>query len=115
MEAQELLQAPNLLKCKKILIVQPHPDDNEIGMGATIAKLTASGAEVIYLTVTNGDLGSNDKRYSYTDVVRIRTEETEKAGRCLGVREFYCLNLPDGGPHNHYELTVMIGSTLAGI
>ena len=42
---------------KKILCIQPHPDDNEIGMGGIISYLTSKGVQVDYLTVTDGSLG----------------------------------------------------------
>ncbi len=112
MRAEDLLKAPDLMESNRILIVQPHPDDNEIGMGAIIAKLTASGKQVIYLTVTNGDMGSNDEALSPTDVAMIRKRETEEAGKHLGVNQFHFLNLPDGGPHSHYDMTVMIAGII---
>jgi LmbE family N-acetylglucosaminyl deacetylase len=38
-----------------ILVVGPHPDDQELGMGGTIAKLAAHGHNVLLLDVTNGE------------------------------------------------------------
>lgn len=37
------------VKGKKIAVLAPHTDDGELGCGGTIARLTASGAEVYYL------------------------------------------------------------------
>jgi N-acetylglucosamine malate deacetylase 1 len=37
-----------------ILVVGPHPDDQEIGMGGTIAKLAEQGHSVLLLDVTDG-------------------------------------------------------------
>ena len=42
-DVKALLAPPNPFTFKKILCVQPHPDDNEIGMGDTIAVLAAQG------------------------------------------------------------------------
>ena len=39
---------------KKILVIAAHPDDEVLGMGGTIAKMTAEGAEVHLLIVTDG-------------------------------------------------------------
>jgi N-acetylglucosamine malate deacetylase 1 len=38
----------------RIIIFGPHPDDQEIGMGASIAKLAALGHEVLIVDVTDG-------------------------------------------------------------
>lgn len=37
-----------------ILVIGPHPDDQEIGMGGTIAKLAALGHHVLILDLTDG-------------------------------------------------------------
>lgn len=38
-----------------ILVVGPHPDDQELGMGASIAKLAEQGHDVLLLDITNGE------------------------------------------------------------
>jgi len=38
-----------------IVVVGPHPDDQEAGMGATIAKLATDGHRVLLLDMTNGE------------------------------------------------------------
>lgn len=37
-----------------IVVIAPHPDDAEIGMGATIAKLAAQGHDVLICDLTDG-------------------------------------------------------------
>ena len=39
----------------RVLVVGPHPDDQEAGMGATIAKLVDQGHDVLLLDMTNGE------------------------------------------------------------
>ena len=39
----------------KILVVGPHPDDQELGMGGTIAKFAAEGHDVLLLDMTSGE------------------------------------------------------------
>ncbi len=49
----------------RILVVGPHPDDQELGMGGTIIKLVNQGHDVLILDVTNGEptpLGSPEIR-----------------------------------------------------
>lgn len=38
-----------------ILIVGPHPDDQELGMGGTIARLAVEGHKVVLLDLTDGE------------------------------------------------------------
>jgi len=38
-----------------ILIIGPHPDDQELTMGGTIAKLAAQGHKVVMLDITDGE------------------------------------------------------------
>ena len=39
----------------QILVVGPHPDDQELGMGGTIAKLVDQGHDVLLLDMTSGE------------------------------------------------------------
>ena len=50
--AVELAAVPKLETVRRALFIQPHPDDNEIGAGGTMAYLLSRGAEVFGLTVT---------------------------------------------------------------
>ena len=48
-----------------ILVVGPHPDDQELGMGGTIARLVSQGHHLLILDMTNGEptpLGSVAQR-----------------------------------------------------
>lgn len=62
-----------------ILVVGPHPDDEELGMGGSVAKLAKQGHTVHLLDVTNGEptpLGS----------IPQREKESAKAAEILGVK-----------------------------
>lgn len=89
-----LMAPPSLDSLTKLLCIQPHPDDNEIGMGGMIAELTARGCQVDYLTITDGALG--DLGIVQGDLKAIRKEEAKAAGSHLGASEFLFLELPDG-------------------
>lgn len=86
---------PGLEDCRRILCVQPHPDDTDIGAGAAVAKLSRLGAEVTYLTVTDGGAGG---------VAAVRREEQEAAARVLGVKEVLELGFPDAGDYTEYAV-----------
>jgi N-acetylglucosamine malate deacetylase 1 len=61
-----------------ILVVGPHPDDQELGMGGTVARLAQQGHDVLLLDMCNGEptpFGS----------VEIREREAKRAAEILGV------------------------------
>ena len=48
-----------------IVVVAPHPDDAELGMGGTIARLVHEGHDVLVVDLTNGEptpCGSPERR-----------------------------------------------------
>jgi len=68
-----------------VLIIAPHPDDEIIGVGGTIAKLIEIGAEVFVVYVTNGNPPCPG--YTFEEFTRIRRKETIEAARILGLKE----------------------------
>lgn len=91
-----MLAPPDILKSKCALCIQPHPDDNEIGMGGTVAVLAQAGCTVHYLTVTNGDQGNKNRTASPQETARVRRAEAIAAGTHLGAKEFHFLDHGDG-------------------
>lgn len=91
-----LLKPPKLKGVKKVICVQPHPDDNEVGMGGAIAKLIKDGCEVHYITVTDGSLGLVDDSMTHEQLALKRVEETKASGDFLGVTSYHFLEYPDG-------------------
>lgn len=96
MELKDFLPIPDLEDCKSILCIQPHPDDNEIGAGATIAKLAAKGCHITYLTVTNGNMGSMDPVEKPLEITAKRRKEAMEAAALLGVSDCIFLEYDDG-------------------
>ena len=43
MDVSAFFAPPDIMTAKRALCIQPHADDNEIGMGGTIAALAAKG------------------------------------------------------------------------
>lgn len=69
-----------------VLVVAPHQDDAEIGMGGTIIALRKRGVRVVILDLSDGEptpFGS----------VEIRAKETKAASSILGVHERILLGL----------------------
>lgn len=70
------------------LIVAPHPDDAELGMGGAILGMQNAGLNIGILDLTNGEptpFGSPE----------IRIQETEAASQVLGIRWRHNLGLPN--------------------
>lgn len=81
---------------KAVLVVGAHPDDNDFGAGATVAKAASEGAEVVYLIATTGQRGSSDASMTPELLSKTRKKEQEDAAGALGVREVHFLNYVDG-------------------
>jgi LmbE family N-acetylglucosaminyl deacetylase len=81
---------------QKILVVLAHPDDPEFFCGATLARWTRAGHEVIYFLLTCGDKGTSDRSITSEQLCRIRHGEQVAAAAILGVHEVHFLGYPDG-------------------
>ncbi len=88
---------PDLLKAKTLLCIQPHPDDMEIGAGATVALMARAGAAVTCLTVTDGSAGTHDPNKNQNELAEIRRLEAEEGANILGVQAMIRLEFADAG------------------
>ena len=73
----------------KILVIAPHPDDEIIGVGGTIAKKTAAGNEVYICIVTKGKEPIFKK-----DFIDQGRQECIHADALIGVKETLFLDFP---------------------
>ena len=73
-----------------ILAFGAHPDDVELHVGGTLAKMAASGYEVGVIDLTRGELGTRG-------TPAIRAREAKTAAGILGLKVRETLGLPDGG------------------
>lgn len=80
---------------RNIVIVNAHPDDMEIGMGGTVAKLAASQAQIISVVITNGGRASNPFGWTEQRMAEVRRDEALCAAKILGVQEVLFLDQPD--------------------
>ncbi len=86
----------DLERFSRLLAVQPHPDDNDLAIGGTVARLAGGGAWVGYLTVTDGSAGSRDPGAIGPSLARRRRDEQRAAARLLGVADLFFLDHADG-------------------
>jgi bacillithiol biosynthesis deacetylase BshB1 len=71
------------------LVFAAHPDDAELAMGGTIAKLTKFGLKVGITDLTGGELGTRGSKVS-------RKKESQKADKILNISNRENLGIKDG-------------------
>ena len=76
------------------LAIVAHPDDMEYGAASAIAKWTAQGKQIVYVMVSRGEAGINDRRPE--EVGPLRSQEEIDAARVVGVDVVEFLSHPDG-------------------
>lgn len=77
-----------------VLVFAPHPDDDIIGCGGSIARHIQKGNHVAIVYMTSGEAGNLE--YLPEDLARIREVEAAEAARSLGVTALTFLRNPDG-------------------
>lgn len=70
----------------RVLVLAPHPDDEAIGLGGTLALHLANGSQVCVAYLTDGG-GPDETRRA--ELVRVRRAEAEALGRDAGVRQVF--------------------------
>lgn len=107
--AADLLCAPPSIKnAKKVLCVQPHPDDNQIGMGGTIAYMRSLGIEVYELTVTDDRYAEPEYIGKEKEVVTIRQKEALSAQQALGMKNAGFLGFADKNDNTEREISLKV-------
>lgn len=79
-----------------ILIFASHPDDAELAIGGSIAKLTDAGKKVGMVDLTQGEMGSRGNP-------ELRMKEANKASEILNLSYRKNLKIPDTNIQNNRE------------
>ena len=74
---------------KKILVIAPHPDDEVLGCGGTIAKYSQKRDKVFVCYVTTTYEPEWTKEFAEN-----RKKEIESSNKILGIKKSYFLNYP---------------------
>lgn len=109
---KHIAPVPDIEKCKRALFVGPHPDDIEIGAGATIDKFVKSGKAVKMVVCTDGGSGSFNASDTIEGIVKKRADEAQNAAKLLGVPEIVNLGFPDGGRYSEDDLAEKIAKEI---
>jgi LmbE family N-acetylglucosaminyl deacetylase len=70
----------------RVLVLAPHPDDEAIGMGGTLALHVANRSQVTVLYLTDGGGRDASER---AELIRVRRAEAEAVGSDLGIRQVF--------------------------
>lgn len=84
-----------------VLAIGAHPDDVEMIVGGTLAKLVDRGKTVAIADMTRGEMGTRG-------TPEIRKAEAAKAAKVLGAVERVNLGLPDGRMNNSEEARIKV-------
>lgn len=101
---------PKIEQYQRFLFVGPHPDDIEIGAGATAAKLAAMGKDICFLVCLDGRFGDGNAPEGIRGdrLVELRKQEALASAAMLGIRDVRFLDLSDGGFYEQKELVEKI-------
>jgi len=86
---------------KHVLLVGAHPDDIELGCGASIGMLAAQKIAMTALILTAGERGTNPQKYN-------RCHEARAALHYLGVQHVMFADLPDTLLFQHFNPLVEV-------
>lgn len=92
------------------LVLVPHPDDPEYGIGAAVAKWTADGKTVHYALASRGEAGIAGMPPQQAGP--IREAEQVRSAAVVGVRDVQFWGFPDGRIRDSPELRAKIASTI---
>jgi LmbE family N-acetylglucosaminyl deacetylase len=77
------------------MFIFAHPDDIEFGVAGTAAKWARAGSRVIYVVITDGNVGSHEDGMTSVRLAEIRRAEQRAAGEVAGA-ECVFLGYDDG-------------------
>ena len=101
---------PKIEQYQRFLFVGPHPDDIEIGAGATAGKLAAMGKDICFLVCLDGRFGDGNAPEGIRGdaLVALRKQEAIASAAMLGVKDVRFLDLCDGGFYEQTDLVTKL-------
>ena len=74
----------------EILVLAAHPDDEVLGMGATIKKLSKNNNVFLAILTEGATAQYKDKK-----MVQVRREACQKSSKYLGIKKISFMDYPD--------------------
>lgn len=81
---------------KRVLILAPHPDDETLGCGGTIALYALQGSDIRLIVISDAKKLSSDITGGNGNIIDIRRQEAIQASRILGIGKVQFWDFPDG-------------------
>lgn len=105
---------PKVENFQRFLFVGPHPDDIEIGAGATAARLASQGKEVCFLVCLDGRFGDGNAPEGIRGdaLVALRKQEAIASAGVLGIKDVRFLELCDGGFYEQKDLVYALAKVV---
>jgi len=105
---------PDIESYDRYLFFGPHPDDIEIGAGATAAKLAAAGKQICFVICTDGRYGGGYvPDLKPLELAVKRKQEALDSAHLLGIHDVRFMNFSDGGFYKYkafkQEIAKVIG------
>jgi len=72
---------------RRVLVFSPHPDDETIGCGGSLALHTGAGDPVKVIFLTNGARGDFSGKTNREEYIDLRRKEAVRASQVLGIRD----------------------------
>lgn len=79
----------------RAMFIFAHPDDIEFGSAGTAAKWARYGSDVLYVVLTDGNIGSHEAGMTAEKLAEIRRREQTAAAETVGARCLF-MGEPDG-------------------
>ena len=98
---------------RSALVLVPHPDDPEYGIGAAVAAWTAAGKAVSYVLATRGEAGIAGMSPGQAGPLRER--EQRRSAEVVGVTDVRFWDFPDGLLRDGPELRERIAAAITDI
>ncbi len=83
-------------KTKKVLVIAAHPDDEVLGCGATLYKLSKKKYKIKVIFLSDGESSRkiNNKKI-IKDLIKKRENQAIKSAKILGIKKLKFFRLPD--------------------
>ena len=88
---------------KRVLLISAHPDDMEIGMGGTAAKLAQAGHSLMSVVITDGRRSPDPDSIGEEAMARLRKAEGQRACSVLGIGETNFLGFESLANENAFQ------------
>lgn len=94
----------------RVMVIGAHPDDPDIISGCLSVKLISEGAEVVFVSMTNGCMGHH--RLSPEETAATRKKETQEAKKRFGLKDYIVLDNDDCQLAATYENRVKVAKLI---